>query len=169
MAFLRLVWWVCRRRWVRRAVLWLVARLIRMFGWRRAMKLLFRERRHWRFAAMGAWRAAVRLLRWGRSAWLLIGWVRAHMPRRLGGGTSRSQLSSGSWRRLADAQLALHQRGARRAGLRPQLARRRDSIRRSILGAIGVDPDWRPARKGRGGVAGALGHAGHRIPGAGSE
>ena len=134
MGFIALLWRLVRRRWVRRVLFWVVARLLRLFGWRRVVKLLFRGRGGWRALLVGTWRAAVRLLRLGRSALLLIGWTRARAPLRLAhgaGGGSRPAVLSWS--------------------LSSRIARRRDELRRSLFAAVGVDPEWRPrSRRGIG-------------------
>lgn len=127
MAFIGLLWRVLRRRWARRALLWLVVRLLRLFGWRRAVKLLFRGRSRWRVLAAGLWRATVRLLRVGRAALILAGWRKTPSAKPL------------------------------RTGMRRRLARRRDDLRRAALAAVGVDPEWRPARKRRAGGSRAIG------------
>jgi hypothetical protein len=151
-AFPGVIWRVARRRWVRRVLIWMVMRLVRLFGWRRALRLVFGERGRWRLAALGVWRATVWLLRLGRSAKALLGWVSSHVPRSLAGQTLRVPLVIGSWRLLgADA----HRPGKLRADLPRRLAHRRDNLRRSILVAVGVDPAWRPKRKGRGSVIGS--------------
>lgn len=160
MGFFRLLWRLARRRWVRRVLLWLVVRLIRLFGWRRAVKLLFRGRRRWRFLALGVWRAAVRLLRLGRSAWVLIGWVGARTPRRLVDGREarRAPVLLGGWRlRAADALGIRPLPREVRTSLPSRLARRRDELRRAVLTAVGVDPEWRPAREARGGERSSIG------------
>lgn len=141
MGFITLLWRLVRRRWVRRVLFWLVVRLLRLFGWRRVVKLLFRGRGGWRALLVGTWRAAVRLLRVGKSALLLVGWTRARAPRRLGhggGGGSRSAVVS--WR------------------LSSRIARRRDELRRSLFAAVGVDPEWRPKSRQRIGDGSMAGH-----------
>jgi hypothetical protein len=115
-------WWLARHRLTRRVLLWIVVRLIRRFGLRRSLKLLFGGRRRWRFLALGAWRAAVMLLRVGRTVL-----------------------------RLAGPQARARRGLDRRTPLTRRLARRRDRIRRSVLAAAGVDPNWRPpSRRGLG-------------------
>jgi hypothetical protein len=150
MALLRFLWRVARRRWVMRLLLWLAVRLVRLFGWRRSVKLVFRQRRRFRFVAVGMWRATVGLLRFGMSAWILIGWIRKHGPRALGHGkgTLRSQVSPELGRlRAADPPWPLDRRRHARTNFSSRLARRRDELRRSVLVAVGVDPGWRPKRK----------------------
>ena len=174
MAFIALLWRLVRRRWVRQMLLWLVVRLLRLFGWRRAVKLAFRERRHWRTLAVGAWRAAVGLLRVGRAAFILLGWLRPRVWRPLRQGTTyalrRSTVAPAPRRlRAGDEQSVLRLSPTLRAKWAPRVARRRDEVRRSLLAAVGVDPYWRPARKPRAGDARAIGpknrpELGDRLP-----
>ncbi len=111
MAFIALLWRLVRRRWVRQMLLWLVVRLLRLFGWRRAVKLAFRERRHWRTLAVGAWRAAVGLLRVGRAAFILLGWLRPRVWRPLRQGTGRTPCGDRlSLRRLGDCEREMNNR-----------------------------------------------------------
>ncbi len=183
MAFIALLWRLARSRWARRMLFWLVLRLLRWFGWRRAAKLAFRGRRHWRILAVGAWRAAVRLLRLGRLTFILLGWLGPRAWRVLRPSTRHTLQRSTvvpTHRRLraGDEQSALRlpptlrvPRTLRvpptvRADWAPRLARRRDEVRRSLLAAVGVDPNWRPARKPRAGearaIAGEARAVGHR-------
>lgn len=126
MALIGLLWRVLRRRWTRRVLFWLVVRLIRLFGLRRAVRLLFSGRGRWRLLAGGLWRAAIRLLRAGGSLLALVGWRKARAAKPL------------------------------RTSLRTRLARRRHDLRRAALTAVGVDPEWRPARKRRAGGSRAI-------------
>jgi len=136
------------RRWLRRLVLWLVARQIRKSGWRSTAKLLFRGSRHLRALVVASWRATIGLLRLGRRVVRLIGWIRAHTPRALGQRTHKS-LRARVVPRLAEGQV--HPTGQLSRELRNTLPRRvahrRDVIRRSLFAAVGVDPNWRPARR----------------------
>ena len=142
MAFITLLWRLVRRRWVRRMLLWLVVRLLRLFGWRRVVRLLARGRGGWRLLALGAWRTAIRLLRLGRSVLVLIGWAGARTPRRLGR------------RRARNAK----QRKALSRSFSSRVAHRRDNLRRSLLAAVGVDPGWRPKSRRRIGDGSVAGH-----------
>jgi len=159
MVFLRLLWRLVRARWVRRVLFWLVFRLIRMFGWRRAVRLVFRERARWRSLAVGAWRAAVLLLRVGRSALMLAGWLRARATALLNHRTTYVLRSAGASERrrlsAAGTRQGLQTRQARPSTLSSRVARRRDDIRRSVLAAIGVDPNWRPPSRRAVGAASA--------------
>jgi hypothetical protein len=159
MFFIRLLWRLARRRWVRRFLVWLVIRLIRLFGWRRTVKLLFRGRRRWRVLAMGAWRATVRLLRMGRPALMLIGWLRTEAPRQLGDGISDrpgSRVVRRRRRSWAAEALFLKLPESIRTDLPPRLAHRRDELRRSVFAAVGADPNWQPPSRRRVGDANAV-------------
>ncbi len=150
MTVLRFFWRAVRRRPVLRVLLWIVVRLIGWFGWRRSVKLVFRQRRRGLAIALGLWRATVGLLRLGRLAWILIGWIRQHSPRLLGHRkeTLQSQLfPERRGLRAPDTARSLHVRGTVGPNVSSRLARRRDELRRSVLAAIGVDPEWRPKRK----------------------
>ena len=140
MVVLRIIWRMVRHRWTRRILVWVVVRLIRLFGWRRAVKLLFRGRGRWRLLAAALWRAAVRLLRVGRRVLILTG-----RP-----GPGRQRLMENR---------AKHDRGKR--GWRRRIALRRDELRRSALAAVGVDPEWRPPSRRRLSEATVLGLKGH--------
>jgi hypothetical protein len=148
MVFFYFVWRLVRRRWVRRVLLWLVVRLIRLFGWRRAVRLLFRGRGRWRLLAVGVWRAVVLLLRVGRSALMLAGRVRARSSPSLTHRTPavlRSTVVPKRRRLTAADTRSVRQLGEElRRTLPSRVARRRDDIRRSVLAALGVDPNWRP-------------------------
>lgn len=137
MSFLRLLWLLIRLPW------WLARlpgrlaraarRLVRQRWFRRLLAwLLVRQVRRSgvrgtaklllrgvRLLLTASWRTTLGLFRLGRRVIRLIGWVDAHRPGALG---RRSQ----RWMRVAH---------------------RRDVIRRSLLAAVGVDPDWRPARR----------------------
>jgi len=145
----RLLWRLARRRWLRRLLLWLGVRLVRKSGWRRTAKLLFRGRRHWRLLAKFVWRATLGVFLLGRRTFRLIGWLRANRPRSLGGHRPRKALRTRVVPRLgaADPQSAHRFAVERRATLQRRVARRRDVIRRSLLSAVGADPNWRPARR----------------------
>lgn len=157
MPFIRLLWRLARRRWVRRVLFWIVVRLIRLFGWRRAVRLLVRGRGRWRLVALGVWRATVRLIRVGRPDLLLIGWLRGRATRSLGDGMGHTSRSSGSPRRrrlrAADAVSIIRDSRGLRTRLPSRLAHRRDDLRRSILAAVGVDPEWRPPSRRVGGAS----------------
>lgn len=159
----RLLWRLIRRRWLRRLLLWLGVRLIRKSGWRRTAKLLFRGRRHWRLLAKSAWRTALGLLLLGRLAFRLIGWLGAHRPRSLGGQKPRKGLRTRVVPRLGAAEAqSTHRLGVeRRTTLQRRVAQRRDVIRRSLLSAVGVDPNWRPARRPPSNRAGVIGREPH--------
>lgn len=148
MVFLHFVWRLVRRRWVRRLLLWLVVRLIRVFGWRRAAQLLLRGRGRWRVLAVGLWGAAVLLLRVGRSALMLAGWLRARsspsLAHRITGALRSTVVPKRQRLPAADTRSAWQLGEGLRTTLPSRVARRRDDIRRSVLGAFGVDPDWRP-------------------------
>ena len=147
MFVIRLLWRLLRRRWLRRLLFWLAVRVIKLFGWRRAGRLVLRGRGRWRLLALGAWRGAVRLLRLGRAALLVIGWA----------ARASQRLSSG--KRAAPFAAHLPTRGRARAGhRRGRLARRRDELWRAALTTFGLDPEWRP-RSGRklGGARAQLG------------
>lgn len=145
----RLLGRLLRRRWLRRLLFWLGGRLVRRSGWRRTARMLFRGRSHWRPLAKGVWRAALALLTLGRLTYRLIGWLGAHRPRALGGHTSRKSLRTRVVPRLGAAggqpghRLAVEPRTT----LKRRVAHRRDVIRRSLLASVGVDPNWRPARR----------------------
>jgi hypothetical protein len=130
---------------------WLVTRLIRLFGWRRAVKMVFRNRRHLRLAVIGGWRATVRLLRLGRSAWRLLGWIREHGPQLLTGGRKALRLGAGPNHRGGHAALRprAYPTGTFRTNLTSRVLHRRDKVRGSLLAAVGMDPNWRPDRKAR--------------------
>ena len=150
MAFIGLLWRLARRRWVRRLLVWLVIRLLRLFGWRRVVRLLFRGRTPWRVLAAGVWRAAVWLLR--RSPVLIpLVWPRARALRRLTrpGDTRRSGFLTTPQPQGAGASWTLQLSRSVRANMSPRLARRRDEIRRSLFAAVGVDPDWMPPSRRR--------------------
>ena len=169
MVFLRFVWRLASRRWARRALLWLVVRLsrwvgwrravrllllwlvvrlIRWFGWGRAARLLLRGASHWRLLVAAVWRATVLMLRAGRSALTLAGWVRARRSAALNHRTTHALSSTVTARpRLlsaADMRSGGQLVKELRTTLPSRVARRRDEIRRSVLAAIGVDPNWRP-------------------------
>ena len=169
MAFLRFAWRLGSRRWARRVLfwlivrlsrlvgwrravrlllLWIVVRLIGVFGWRRALRLLVRGASHWRLLVAAVWRATVLLLRAGRSALMLAGWARSrraaslnHRPTyalRSAAGPKPRRLTAAD--RRSGGQLVQELRTT----LPSRVARRRDEIRRSVLAAFGVDPNWRP-------------------------
>jgi hypothetical protein len=144
----RLTRWVGGRRAVRLLLLWLTVRLIRLFGWRRAMRLLFRGVSHWLLLVAAVWRASVLLLRAGRSALTLAGRARAHRSASLNRRTTNALRSTVSPkpRRLsaADSRSGGQLVQELRTTLPSRVARRRDEIRRSLLAAFGVDPNWRP-------------------------
>lgn len=147
MVVFRLLWRVIRRRWVRRVLFWIIVRLLRLFGWRRVVRLLFRGRWRWRAIASGLWRVAVGLLRMARSL-LMLGGARTRSSRPLGHrtraglrsgvGPRRRRLESGGTPRARQLRRRLRTR------LAPELARRRDDLRRAVLASVGVDPDWQP-------------------------
>ena len=144
----RMTRWVGLRRAVRLLLLWLVVRLIRLFGWRRAARLLLRSASRWRLLVAAAWRAARLLLRAGGSTLMLAGWVGARRSASLNHrtiGALRSTVSPKP-RRLSAADMRSGGQLVQelRTTLPSRVARRRDEIRRSILAAFGVDPDWRP-------------------------
>jgi hypothetical protein len=147
----RLSRWVRWRRGMRLLLLWLVVRLIRLFGWRRAVRLLARGAGHWRLLLAAVWRATVLLLRAGRSALMLAGWARAHRSASLDHRRTNALGSTVSPkpRRLsvADSRSGRQLLQELRTTLPSRVARRRDEIRRSVLAAFGVDPDWRPASR----------------------
>jgi hypothetical protein len=170
MAFLRFIWrlvrrrrlarrvllwlivhvtrWVGLRRAVRLLLLWLVVRLIHWFGWRRAARLLLRGASHWRLLVAAVRRAAGLLLRAARSALMLAGWVGARRSASLNHrtvGALRSTVTPKP-RRLSAADMRSGGQLVQelRTTLPSRIARRRDEIRRSILAAFGVDPNWRP-------------------------
>jgi hypothetical protein len=151
MALLRLLWRLLRRRRLARVLLWVVTRLIRLFGWRRAVKVVFRNRRYLRITGIGAWRATVRLLRMGRSAWRLLGWIREHGPQLLAGGRKALRLTTGHSHRGGHAALRprAHPTATVRKNLMSRVLHRRDVVRGSLLTAVGMDPNWRPDRKAR--------------------
>jgi hypothetical protein len=136
------------RRWLRRLVLWLLARQVRRSGWRGTAKFLFREVRHLRALMAASWRAAIGLLWLGRRIVHLIGWIRAHTPRALGQQTHKS-LRARIVPRLAAGEAAPTRQLSRelRNTLPRRVAHRRDVIRRSLFAAVGIDPNWRPARR----------------------
>jgi hypothetical protein len=144
----RVTRWVGLRRAVRLLLLWLVVRLIGLFGWRRAGRLLLRGASRWRLLVAAVRRAAGLLLRAGRSALMLAGWVGARRSASLNHRTIGALRSTNSPkpRRLpaADMRPAGQLVQELRTTLPSRVARRRDEIRRSILAAFGVDPDWRP-------------------------
>jgi hypothetical protein len=144
----RVTRWVGLRRAVRLLLLWLVVRLIHLFGWRRAARLLLRSASHWRLLVAAVRRAAGLLLRAGRSALMLAGWVGARRSASLNHRTTGALRSTVSPkpRRLsaADTRSGGQLVQGLRTTLPSRVARRRDEIRRSILAAFGVDPDWRP-------------------------
>lgn len=181
MAFLRFAWRLARRRWARRVLLWLTVRLtrwvgwrravrllllwltfrlIRLFGWRRAMRLLFRGASHWRLLVTAVWRATVLLLRAGRSALTLTGRVRAHRSASLNRRTTHALRSTVSPepRRIsaADRRSGGQLVQELRTTLPLRVARRRDEIRRSLLAAFGVDPNWRPPSRRTAGPTNAV-------------
>jgi hypothetical protein len=137
MAFIGLLWRLVRARWTRRILFWLIGRVVRWFGWRRSLRMLFKGSR-WRRVALGMWRVATWLLRASRfTLGLLAG--RGHRRRqRLDRGRSPNMRSWG-----------------------PRLARRRDKVRRSLLAAAGVDPEWRPASRRNTGTDSLTGRLGH--------
>jgi hypothetical protein len=172
MVMLRVLWRLVRHRWTRKILLWVAVRLLRLFGWRRALKLLFRGRGRWRLLAVGVWRVAVRLLRVGRSALTLSGWPRARRRPLLGhgkhsrhgatlGSTLRPRLTHDAKRSTLRPRLT---HGAKRSTLGPRLARRRDELRRLALTALGIDPDWRPPSRRGIGTGTANGHEPHAVP-----
>jgi len=136
------------RRWLRRLVLWLVARQVRKSGWRATAKFLFRGRRHLRALIVASWRSTIGLFRLGRRVIHVIGWIRAHTPRALRQQTQKS-LRARVVPRLAAGQAHPTRELSRelRNTLPRRVAHRRDVIRRSLFAAVGVDPNWRPARK----------------------
>lgn len=147
MAFLGLIWRLVRRRWVRRMLFWIAARLIRWFGLRRTVRLLFRDRSRWRVLAVAVWRATGLLLRAARSVLMLAGWRGARSA--LSSYRTSDALSSAA----APRRRRLPETGMRsswqlghdlRANLPSRVARHRDGIRRSVLAALGIDPNWRP-------------------------
>ena len=156
----RLTRWVGWRRAVRLLLLWLVVRLIRLFGWQRAVRLLFRGASHWRLLVAAVWRATVLLLRAGRSALTLAGWARARRSASLNHRTTNALRSTGSPepRRLsaADRRSGGQLVQELRTTLPSRVARRRDEIRRSVLAAFGVDPNWRPPSRRTAGVTSAV-------------
>jgi hypothetical protein len=161
-----LLWLVSRltrrlgwRRAVRLVLLWLVVRLIRLFGWRRAVRLLFRGASHWRLVLAAVWRATVLLLRAGRSALMLAGWARARRSALLNHRTTDALRSTVSPKprhlSAADRRSGGQLVEELRRTLPLRVARRRDEIRRSVLAAFGVDPNWRPPSRRTVGVTGA--------------
>jgi hypothetical protein len=160
---IRLLWWLVRlpwrlarlprrllgSRWLRRLLLWWLGRKVRESGWRGTATYLFRQRRHLRTLVVASWRATVGLLRMGRRIVRLIAWVHAHTPRALGQraqGTLRARVVPGltAGDRASDRWLSLASQP--RTPMSRRVAHRRDVIRRSVLSAVGVDPNWRPAR-----------------------
>jgi hypothetical protein len=144
----RVARWVGLRRAVRLLLLWLVVRVIRLFGWRRVARLLLRSAGRWRLLVAAVRRAAGLLLRAGASALMLAGWVEARRSASLNHrtiGALRSTVSSKP-RRLpaADMRSGVQLAQELRTTWPSRVARRRDEIRRSILAAFGVDPNWRP-------------------------
>jgi hypothetical protein len=161
---IRLLWWLVRlpwrlarlprrlvrSRWFRRLVLWWLGRKVRESGWRGTARFLLSQRGHLRRLVVASWRATVGVFRLGRRIARLIAWVHAHTPRTLGRRSRKSLRATfvpglttgdkGSERRLALAS-------QRRTPMSRRVAHRRDVIRRSFLTAVGVDPNWRPARK----------------------
>lgn len=152
---LRFAWRVIWRRPIFKMLLWVVLTLVRRFGWRRSAKFAFAQRRRGYAAVRGLWRAAVRLLRLGRSVWTLIAWVRRNLPRLLRGGGTQALRSASvpQDRRLRAPYVtrSLDTQRPVRPNLSSRVARRRDEVRRSLLAAMGVDPNWRPNRQPRGG------------------
>jgi hypothetical protein len=136
------------RRWLRRLVLWFVARQVRKSGWRGTAKFLFRGRRHVRALIVALWRSTIGLFRLGRRLIHLIGWIRAHKPRALGQQTHKS-LRARVVPRLAPGEAHPTRQLSRelRNTLPRRVAHRRDVMRRSLFAAVGIDPNWRPARR----------------------
>jgi hypothetical protein len=159
----RLLWRLVRRRWLRRLLFWLGVRMVRKSGWRRTARLLFRGRRHWRLLVKVVWRATLGVLLLSRRTFRLIGWLRAHRPRSLGGQHPRKALRTRAVPRLraADARSGRQSAGEPRITLKRRVAQRRDVIRRSLLASVGVDPNWRPARRPPNGGAAAIGREQH--------
>ncbi len=62
MTLITLFWRLGRRRWMRRVLLWLVVRLIRLFGWRRAVRFALRGSGRSRLLLLALWRATIRRL-----------------------------------------------------------------------------------------------------------
>ena len=144
----RVARWVGVRRAVRLLLLWLVVHLIHLFGWRRAARLLLRSASRWRLLVTAVWRAAGLVLRAGRSALMLTGWVGARRSVSLDHRTTRALHSTVTPkpRRLSAADMRSGGQLVQdlRTNLPSRVARRRDEIRRSVLAAFGVDPNWRP-------------------------
>lgn len=163
MAFLRFLWRSIRRRPVLRLLLRTVLRLVRWFGWWRSAKLVFRQRRHGYAGAVALWRASLRLLRLGRAAWFLIGWIRRHGPRLFAHGkeTLGFQVLAERRRLRAPGTASVLRIRTVRPNLTSRMARHRDELRRSVLSAMGVDPEWRPNRKRHGAHARATGRERH--------
>src|SRR5579875_46477 len=126
MALIGLLWRLARRRWVRRVLVWLMVRLIRLFGLRRVVRLLFRGRTPWRMLATGLWRATVWLLRRG-TILIPLATPRAHILRRLGRGSADSRRSilmpRGQRPHPADTPWTLQLSRSVRTNLAPRVAR----------------------------------------------
>ena len=156
---IRLPWWLARlpgqlarfvrqlfrEPWFRRLLAWLLVRQVRRSGVRGTAKLLLRGAR---LLLTASWRTTLGLFRLGRGVIRLIGWLDAHRPRALG---QRDQRSLRARIILALPASRVATAGAYPLPLRTPLSRRvahrRDVIRRSLLAAVGVDPNWRPARR----------------------
>ena len=156
---IRLPWWLARlparlvraarrlirQRWFRRLLAWLLMRQVRRSGVRGTAKLLLRGVR---LLLTASWRTTLGLFRLGRRVVRLIGWLDAHRPGALGRRRQRSLRA-----RIVLALPAAHSAAAAqhpaqlRSPLSRRVAHRRDVIRRSLLAAVGVDPNWRPARR----------------------
>jgi hypothetical protein len=164
--FIRLLWWCVRlpwhlarqarrllgSRWLRRLVLWWLGRKVRQSGWRGTARYLWDQRGLLRTLAAASWRATVGAFRLGRRIVRLIAWVHAHTPRGLGQrarGSLHARVVPGLTAGDADSdrRLPLVLRPRSRTPMSRRVAHRRDVIRRSLLASVGVDPNWRPARK----------------------
>lgn len=157
---IRLPWWLARlprriarlirrllgQRWFRRLLSWLLVRQVRRSGARGTARLLLRAAR---LLLTASWRTTLGLLRLSRRVIRLIGWLDAHRPPALRARRRRS-LPGRIIRALPPSQPApgAGPLARRPATLSRRVAHRRDVIRRSLLAAVGVDPDWRPARRG---------------------
>jgi hypothetical protein len=175
---IRLPWWLARlprriarlvrrllgQRWFRRLLSWLLVRQVRRSGARGTARLLLRAAR---VLLSASWRTTLGLLRLSRQVIRLIGWLDAHRPAALGR-SSRRSLPARIIRALPSSRpaAAAEHPSRRRPTLSRRVAQRRDVIRRSLLAAVGADPNWRPARRSttqsrRGALPGGPTRGGH--------
>ena len=156
---IRLPWWLARlprrlarllgelfrERWFRRLLAWLLVRQVRRSGVRGTAKLLARGVR---LLLKASWRTTLGMFWLGKRVIHLIGWLDQHRPAML---ARRSQRSLRARIILglpaSRSPTTADHRAQKRAPISRRVAHRRDVIRRSLLSAVGVDPNWRPARK----------------------